>query len=235
MSIDTLVVIPCFNEADSILNLIEEAKPFSHLVDFLFINDGSTDGTEEILKQANATYISLPVNLGIGGSVQTGIIYALRNNYNFCMQLDGDGQHPPKYIESMITYMREKDCDILIGSRNLIGTSTGTSVMRSYAGKFLSYVLNVSFKNLNCTDPTSGYRILNRKAIGVYADNYPKDYPEPIALAIAHKKNLLIKEFHVQMRERKTGRSSISKIRSITYMFRVIAYILLWRFSAKRG
>ena len=235
MIIDTLVVIPCFNEADSILNLIAEAKPFCHLVDFLIINDGSTDGTREILKHSNTTYISLPVNLGIGGSVQTGIIYALRNNYKFCVQLDGDGQHPPKYIESMINYMRENNCDILIGSRNFKGTSTGTSLMRSYAGKFLSYVLNINFKNLNCTDPTSGYRIMNRKAIEVFADNYPRDYPEPIALAIAHKNNLLIQEFQVQMRERKTGRSSISKIRSITYMFRVIAYILLWRFSVKRG
>jgi glycosyltransferase involved in cell wall biosynthesis len=226
-----LIIIPCFNEQESISNLLYE---ISEVIDnncefnisIIVIDDGSSDLTYSIAFKLNYT-IRILKNLGIGGAVQTGFKFALENDFDFCIQIDGDGQHPPTEIIKLLNFYKQEPSSILIGSRYLADEGFKSTFFRMYGTKAISLIINLFYSQVKITDTTSGLRLLDRKAIKLFASSYPHDYPEPISIAWALKANLKITECAVLMRPRKHGNTSISGYKVISYMIRVISYIIL--------
>jgi glycosyltransferase involved in cell wall biosynthesis len=223
-----LLIIPCFNEQESIVGLIKEIKDISEKFSILVIDDGSTDDT--YLRSVEvAPTIKLLRNLGIGGAVQTGIRFARDCNFDFCIQIDGDGQHPPNEILKLLRAYQENSTDIVIGSRYIQNDSFRSTLARRSGSKLIAWILNILFGVKVITDPTSGFRMMNSKAIKIFSENYPCDYPEPISIAWGILSGLQLSECAVNMRSREAGVSSIAGIAPIIYMTRVVGYILLAR------
>lgn len=216
------IIIPCYNEQDNILEVIEETRRHNPDATILIVNDGSADKTALIVKSdPRAKLIDLPCNLGVGGAVQAGFIYALRNNYAFAVKLDGDLQHPPEFVDNLLSELKSCGSDIVIGSRFIDSKGFQSSFSRRIG---ISILRNWAFALARETisDPTSGFRAYNRRAIEFMAAHYPSfDYPEPEELILARKNGLKIKEIPVTMRERKSGVSSISSSISFYYMAKV--------------
>lgn len=214
-----LIIIPAYNEEDSIYNtvkkLIETCK-----YDYVVINDGSTDGTRRILEENNLNYIDLPVNLGIGGAMQTGYKYALKHGYEYAIQLDADGQHDPDDLEKLVAEIERSQYDMVIGSRFIEKTNYKGSLMRRIGILYFYYLLLI-ISRIKITDPTSGYRIVNRKIIKEFSKYYPVDYPEVEVLVKLAQKKYRIKEIKVEMKNRQGGRSSITPLKSLYYMTKV--------------
>ena len=229
-----LIIIPAYNEQENIekvVNNIETAIPWA---DYLIINDCSKDKTVQICKKKGFNYISLPVNLGIGGGVQTGYKYARDYGYDIAIQHDGDGQHDPQYIEKVIAPLAEGSADIAIGSRFIDNKGFQSSGLRRLGIKFLSGLIKLC-TGLSVKDVTSGFRAVNREYIEYYAQNYPTDYPEPEAIVEAALRGARIKEVPVIMHERQNGVSSINITRSIYYMIKVSLAIIVCRITNSRS
>lgn len=225
-----LLIIPCYNEADSICILLKEIQSslpgnFHTIV----IDDGSIDNTAALASTLSPT-IRLLRNLGIGGAVHTGIKYALVNDFDFCIQVDGDGQHPPQEVFKLLDGYQETKRSIIVGSRYIKNNSYRSTRSRRFGSKIISTVISILFQGVKISDPTSGMRLMDRKAIKLFSSSYPHDYPEPISLAWALQSHLSIGETPVSMRARESGASSIFGIKTIAYMCRVLGYILLARF-----
>jgi len=222
-----LVIIPAYNEEGSVGIVIGDVKRYLPQVEVLVVNDGSTDHTSEKARNSGATVLDLPFNLGIGGAMQAGYIYANEKGYDIAIQVDGDGQHDPKEIGKLLKALEEKQLDMAIGSR-FIDDSTEyiASVMRRVGITFLSKVISM-IAGQKITDPTSGFRATNRKAIELFALDYPQDYPEPEAVVLVHQCGLRMEEVPVRMSERYAGESSITKTRSIYYMAKVLLAIFV--------
>jgi glycosyltransferase involved in cell wall biosynthesis len=229
-----LVIIPAYNEAANIKTVVENLIYNYPQYDYVVINDGSTDDTETICRQNGFNYISHPVNLGIGGGVQTGYLYAKRNNYDIAVQIDGDGQHDPKYIKNVIEPIEQGKADIVIGSRFLKRTGFQSSAARRLGIRFLSGLIRI-FSGVRIKDVTSGLRAVNRKIISFYAGNYAQDYPEPEAIVAGAMHGAKIQEVPVEMHERNAGKSSINPLRSFYYMLKVSLTILLFRITFEDG
>lgn len=223
-----LLIIPCFNEQESIETLLREITSLGEGYSTVVVDDGSQDATYETAVQLSPT-IRLLRNLGIGGAVQTGIRYALANKFDFCVQIDGDGQHPPSEVSKLLSAYKKSPCSIMIGSRYLLNDSFRSTLARRFGSKAIAWSLNILFKRCNITDPTSGMRLMDRAAIELFAKSYPHDFPEPISLAWALREGLAVGECGVQMRSRNNGQSSIGGWKPITYMLRVLGYIVLAR------
>ncbi len=223
-----LLIIPCFNEQESIEALLREISSLREGYSTVVVDDGSKDSTYEKAAQLSPT-IRLLINLGIGGAVQTGIRYAATNGFDFCVQIDGDGQHPPSEISKLLNAHKESPCSIMIGSRYLLNDSFRSTLARRFGSKAIAWSLNTLFKRCNITDPTSGMRLMDRAAIEFFARSYPHDFPEPISLAWALQEGLTVRECAVQMRSRNNGQSSIAGWKPIAYMLRVLGYIVLAR------
>ncbi|MBQ9926624.1 MAG: glycosyltransferase family 2 protein [Lachnospiraceae bacterium] len=231
-----LLIIPAYNEAKSIESVVNNIIQNYPQYDYLIINDGSRDNTAEICERNHYNYVSLPLNLGIGGAVQTGYLYALKNNYSIAIQIDGDGQHDIQYVEKIIEPLLKGEADIAIGSRFITKEGFQSSVSRRLGIQILSkLILLVCFKNVK--DVTSGFRAVNQRFIKIYAENYPNDYPEPEAIVIALVHGGKIKEIPVVMLERENGTSSINFWKSIYYMIKVTLAIVVSRisFGVRRG
>ena len=222
-----LLVIPCYNEQDSIGPLLEEIAACGEY-STIVIDDGSHDSTYRIASQHSPT-IKLIRNLGIGGAIQTGIMYAERSGFELCIQLDGDGQHPPSEIAKLLDAYRETHHALIVGSRYLQNNTFRSTRTRRMGSQMIAYLLNSLFPNCSISDPTSGLRLMDRRAIELFARQYPYDYPEPISLALALKEGLSVSEVPVMMRAREHGNSSISGLKTVAYMIRVLGYIILAR------
>lgn len=221
-----LIVIPAYNEQDNISQVVTEARLYQPMTDILVINDCSRDNTSKIARlEPNVKVIDLPRNIGIGGTMQTGFMYALANSYDYMLQVDGDGQHMPIEIAKLIDTIESNDYDMVIGSRFLDVKSNSTTFMRSCGIKIFYYLFKLLI-NISITDSTSGFRIFNKKSINVLSKYYPDDYPEPDAVIILHKHGLKTGEVGVNMRARMHGTSSITPLRSPYYMIKVINSIL---------
>jgi glycosyltransferase involved in cell wall biosynthesis len=220
-----LIIIPCYNEQGGIAELLREINKFPEY-DAIVVDDGSKDRTYQISSQLSPT-VKLLRNLGIGGAVQAGIKYAYEKGYDFCVQIDGDGQHPPSEIGKLLQAYSQKSFPIIIGSRYLQKDTNHFTWARQFGSKIISKVLKLLFPRILITDPTSGMRLLDRHAIHFLAEHYPHDLPEPISLAWALKEGINVFEIPVQMRERMQGRSSIMGFKPIAYMLRVLGYIIL--------
>lgn len=217
-----LLIIPCFNEAGTIGSLLREVSETPY--DSLVIDDGSKDDTAEISKEWTQC-LSLPFNLGIGGAVQSGIKYAFRQNYDLCVQVDGDGQHPPEEITKLVSHWIKTQANLVIGSRFLSTEGFKSGFARRLGIQLISRCLFVLFKN-SITDPTSGFRLMDRKAMQLFCEYYPADFPEPTSIALALGHGLNVQETSVIMRSRTDGTSSIYGWKSVSYIIRVLSQIL---------
>ncbi|MGL4991982.1 MAG: glycosyltransferase family 2 protein [Sarcina sp.] len=231
-----LLIVPAFNEAENLPYLIDkinQAKSTLPIqVDTLVINDYSTDNTKNVLRTLSGiNYINLPCNLGIGGAVQTGYKYAKENNYDYAMQIDGDGQHNPMYIKDAYNEIK-KGYNFVIGSRFINNEGFQSSVIRRIGINFF-YILIKLLTRKKITDATSGFRLCDKKIIDVFSKYYPSDYPEPETVVILLRNNFKVSEIPVIMNEREHGKSSINIANSIYYMIKVTTAILI-AFSLKR-
>jgi glycosyltransferase involved in cell wall biosynthesis len=218
------VVIPAYNEEKNISQVVESLRSADATWLLVVVNDGSTDQTETVAREAEgATVLSLPCNLGIGGSVQTGLKYAMRQNAGIAVQFDGDGQHIATEIPKLLAPILEGKADAVIGSRFLIPDATGfrSTWARRMGIKIFEWMCQILIQK-KITDCTSGFRAYNLDAYSLLAQNYPVDYPEPEAVIFlgVHQKRVL--EVPVEMRERQAGSSSISGFKSFYYMAKVM-------------
>lgn len=226
MSLKVIVIIPAYNEEDSIVQTVKNIKAATH-ADYIVVNDGSTDKTRVLLDEHKFNHMDLPINLGIGGAMQTGYQYALDHGYDYAIQLDADGQHNPDDLLGLIEEIRETDYDMVIGSRFVEKSAYRGSLPRRI-GIYYFYQFIYLLTRMKITDPTSGYRIVNRKVIESFTKYYPTDYPEVEVLVNLARRNFKIKEIKVEMNQRQGGKSSITPKKSIYYMFKV-TYISLVR------
>lgn len=228
-----LIIVPVYNEKDNIDFIIKDLSSIEY--DVIFIDDSSTDNSANLIKSKNHKVISLPVNLGIGGCMQTGYIYAVEHDYDIAVQYDGDGQHIAKYINDLVVALNE-GYDYVIGSRFAGEIKDGfkSSSMRRIGIKLLSLLIRlISGKWI--LDATSGFRICNKELIKLFSEYYPIDYPEPEVAGALARQGYKIKEIPVIMRERQNGKSSINLIKSIYYIIKVCFSILTLSHSFKKG
>lgn len=223
-----LVIIPAYNEMENIIATVNDIKENAKDFDYVIINDKSTDDTLEICKQNNLNVVNLSLNLGIGGAVQTGYCYAFENNYDIAVQFDGDGQHDASYLGKMSDYLVENKLNMLIGSRFIDKEGFQSSSMRRFGIKFFTMLIKL-LTGKKITDPTSGFRMCDKEVIKVFANAYPKDYPEPETVVKILCYNMKVEEMPVVMRERQQGVSSISPKKSIYYMLKVTLAIFIER------
>lgn len=222
----TLVIIPAYNEEEAIekvVNSVYEQKIEN--CDVIVINDGSKDNTYNEAKKTKATVIDAPNNLGIGGAVQTGYLYAQENNYDIAIQLDGDGQHNPVYLRDLIEEVKN-GTDLVIGSRFVEKTNYDQTFFRMLGINVISFTIKL-MTGEKLYDTTSGFRAANKNIIEEFAESYPYDYPEPCTNMSMIKKGYKVKEIPVEMKKRETGVSSISPIKAVGYMIKVTISILL--------
>lgn len=218
-----LIIIPAYNEEENIVTTVNSIAALQY--DYVVVNDGSADKTKDICEAHQFNMLDLSQNLGIGGAVQAGHKYAYRYGYDIDIQVDGDGQHDPSYIPDLINKI-EQGADLVIGSRFVAQTDGFKStLMRRVGIKWLSFWLKLLTGTV-IKDPTSGFRASGKKAIELFANSYPIDYPEPDSIATAIRKGLCVCEVPVEMRERNGGSSSISGLSSIYYMIKVT--IAIW-------
>lgn len=223
------IIIPAYNEEKSIPQVIRRIYRSHPDFTVVVINDGSTDRTAAVAEEAGADVISLPQNLGIGGAVQTGYLYCARHGFDIAVQVDADGQHKPEELDKIIAPIVEDQADMVLGSRWVEKTG-----YRSTAGRRAGILILASLVSLisrqTVTDPTSGFRAINRKAIELFAEDYSTDYPEVDSLVLLTKSGLRIREVPVEMDQRQAGRSSITSIKSIYYMIKVTLSIMMKSF-----
>lgn len=222
-----LLIIPAYNEAANLPALIGQVRALAQTdYDILIINDGSHDNTASTARELGAILVDLPVNLGIGGAVQTGYIYAYYNMYDVAVQMDGDGQHDPRYLEALIQPIADGAADMVIGSRFIKKDGFQSTFLRRMGIKFFTLLIAM-LTGKKFTDPTSGFRACSQAVISHFAGYYPSDYPEPESLVTMVMHGYRLVEVPVIMRERAAGRSSIHLVKGIYYMIKVTLAILV--------
>ena len=229
-----LIIVPAYNEAGNIGQTVREIQNFAVPVkefQIVVIDDGSKDATCQEARATSTKVVRLPFNLGIGGAVQTGFRYALRHGFDLAVQIDGDGQHDVTFLPQLLAPVLKKEADIVVGSR-FIGPYQGyrSSFVRRIGIHFFAELISwlTGFK---ITDPTSGFRLYNERAIRILAENYPQDYPEPESIVMAQRYGLKLLEVPVQMRRRAAGHSSIRYLMTLYYMIKVTLAIILRRLT----
>jgi glycosyltransferase involved in cell wall biosynthesis len=227
-----IAVVPGFDEEASIGNVIEEIHAFDPTFDVLVIDDGSRDATAAVAAAHGALVVRLPFNLGIGGAVQTGFRYAADHGYDLVARMDGDGQHDPRELALILPPVLAGEADICVGSRFAGADGYRSSRSRRIGIRILARTVSL-LTGQRLTDTTSGFQVLNRRAIELFAVDYPHDYPEVEAAVMLHKHRLRLVEAPVTMRERAAGRSSITALRSVYYMAKVMLAILVGMFRRR--
>lgn len=228
-----LVIVPAYNEQDCIVETVKRIKETGY--DYVVVNDGSKDNTLKLCRENGINVLDLPQNLGIGGAVQAGHKYAQHYGYDIDVQVDGDGQHDPSYIPQLVKMIKD-GADLAIGSRFVEETDGFQSTwLRRVGITWLSGLLKLLTGKI-VTDPTSGFRASGRRAIDLFCDNYPMDYPEPESIALALENSLSLSEIPVNMLERQGGSSSIGGFSSVYYMIKVTLaiFLVVWGGSGSR-
>lgn len=230
-----LIIIPAYNEQENILSTVNKIKEYSEELDYIVINDGSTDNTEKILIENNIKHIKLINNLGTGGAVQTGYKYAYENGFDIAIQFDGDGQHDINYVPNICEPILNGQADMVIGTRYLDKSSSKfqSTFMRRLGSSIISIFIKV-FAGKKITDPTSGFRAINKKVIEEFAKEYPKEYPEPESTVSLLVNGYKVEEIPVSMNERTGGTSSIRLWKTVDYMVKVVLAIIIDSISLKR-
>jgi glycosyltransferase involved in cell wall biosynthesis len=229
-----LIIVPAFNEEHSVGKTIREIQACRLRPSIVVIDDGSSDRTASVAKEAGADVILLPFNLGIGGAVQTGFRYAEEQGFDIAVQVDGDGQHDVKFLDALLQPVVTGAAEMSIGSRFLppfLGYRS--SFVRRIGIHFFANLITVLIGS-RVTDPTSGFRAFNRRMIKIFAQYYPYDFPEPEAIMVARRYGATIVEAPVRMRQRQGGVSSIRYVKTLQYMLKVTFAILLDKLKHKR-
>lgn len=225
-----LVIIPAYNEEESILNTVAELRRICPEQDYLIVNDGSTDRTAAICRENGLHFLDLPVNLGLSGAVQAGMKYAYRHGYDAAVQFDADGQHRPEYIAPMLEKIRGGGADIVIGSRFV--TQKKPRSMRMLGSALISFAIRLTTGTW-LGDPTSGMRMYNRRIIRLFATRINIE-PEPDTIAYLIRSGAKVAEIQVQMRPRMAGESYLNPIRSAAYMVQMGVSIMLYGIFRRR-
>ncbi len=228
-----LVIIPAYNEALNIVNTVNTLTSTCPEVDYVVVNDCSQDDTAAICKKNGFNYLSLPINLGIGGGMQCGYKYAFDKGYDIAIQFDGDGQHNADYIKDLIAPIEAGEAELVIGSRFINKEGFQTSAMRRLGINLLCFTLKVCGK-VKITDATSGFRAASRDVIEFFSHHYAQDYPEPESIIAARVSGFRVKEVPVVMNERTAGVTSINTIKSVYYMIKVTLAIVISRLVGKK-
>ncbi|MGI9952111.1 glycosyltransferase family 2 protein [Moorellaceae bacterium AZ2] len=231
----TLVIIPAYNEAGTIRRVIRSIREWAN-VDILVVNDGSQDNTRAEARAEGVRVIDLPYNLGIGGAMQTGYLYAYLNDYDFAVQVDADGQHDPMYINSLLLPLKAGEADMVIGSRYKQKTGYRGPLARRMGSLFFTGLLKL-LTGQTIYDSTSGFRAINKRVIKYFAYHYPQDYPEVEVITRLSRNGFRIKEIAVEMYPRECGKSSITVLKSIYYMIKVSLAVIInsWSPIPARG
>ena len=229
----TLVIIPCYNDEENLDRVVERLHAAAPDVDYLIVNDCSTDGSAALCRARGYNYISLPVNLGIGGGVQSGYLYAREHGYDVTVQMDGDGQHNPLFLADVVRPVAEGRLDMCIGSRFITKEGFQTSFMRRLGINFISVMIRL-LCGVRILDTTSGFRACNKELTAYFADHYAQDYPEPEAIITAVLNGYRVGEAPVVMEERMGGKSSISPFKSVYYMVKVSIALVVFRITSGR-
>lgn len=220
-----LIIIPAHNEADSLARVISEVRAAVN-ADIAVVDDGSTDETAKIALSEKVELLRIPFNLGIGSTMQAGFKFALREGYDVAVQVDGDGQHDPAELPLILQPVLNGDCDMALGSRYLARGNYSGSMGRRAGTAIFSKLLSLMTRE-RLTDATSGFRAIDRDLIVLFANEYPRDYPEVEVLLIIHLARFSIREVPVAMRSRSGGRSSINSFRSVYYMVKVLLALMV--------
>ena len=222
-------IVPAYNEEGAIAQVVTDLNNFAKsnqiTLQVIVVNDCSKDNTGNIIDQLHCVALHLPVNLGIGGAVQTGFKYAYRNGFDFAFQVDGDGQHPPEEMIHLLNEQQQHQSNVTIGSRFITGEGFQSSFMRKVGIRYFQFLLQ-ALTGFKITDSTSGFRMLDRKALALVCNYYPDEYPEPEAIVLYARNQLKVTEVPVKMRDRESGNSSIGFFASLYYMAKVSIAIL---------
>jgi glycosyltransferase involved in cell wall biosynthesis len=226
-----VAIVPALNEAENIGRVIDELRAFDAGLEIVVVDDGSLDGTAHAAAAKGARVLRLPFNLGIGGAVQTGFRFAFENGFDIAVRVDGDGQHDPAQLDRVLAPVLNGEADIVVGSRFASMGPNGyrSSRTRRVGIRLLAWVVS-RIVGQRVTDTTSGFQALNREGIALFARDYPHDYPEVEATVMVFRHRLRLVEVPVEMRERGGGRSSITALRSIYYMVKVLLAIFVGLF-----
>lgn len=220
-----LVIVPAYNEQDNIENVLDQIQVVSPEFHVVIVNDGSSDNTAKIARNKGALVLSHPINLGVGAAIQTGLKYAILNDFDLAIVVDGDGQHIPSEIPKLIEAYKTHKADIVIGSRFLAKGHKRIHWARRIGMFIFSKIVSVVGR-CKITDTTSGFRVFNQKVIKFLAEEIPFDFPDADMLLSLLFSEFKIIEVPVQIRERQSGRSMYSALRSIYYPFKLIVAIL---------
>ncbi len=222
-----VAVVPAWNEAGAVGQVVDGIRDAGLHVDVVVVDDASTDDTASVAKARGATVLRVPFNVGIGGAVQTGFRYALAEGYDIAVRLDGDGQHDPSEIGKLLGPIERGEANLVIGSRFADGTGSYRPPFARRMGIRVFARLVSMLGGQPVTDTTSGFVALDRLGIELFAAEYPHDYPEVEATLVAVRSGLRLAQVQVEMRERETGSSSITFVRSLYYMVKVMLALLV--------
>ena len=223
-----IIVIPAYNEEGNLEKTVRDIRENAPDFDYVIVNDCSTDNTLGMCREKGFSYLNLPVNLGIGGAVQTGYRYAYYHGYDLAVQFDGDGQHSAKFLAQMAQVLEETESDMVIGSRFIEKEGFQSSGLRRIGIRYFSLLIKL-LTGKTVTDPTSGMRMINRKLLKKFTHEYPKDYPEPESVVTVLSEKHKVTEIPVVMNEREEGISSISLRNSVYYMIKVSFAVVIAR------
>lgn len=224
-----LAIIPAYNEEDNIVSTVDDLMQCASGVDYVVINDGSTDRTAEICRDRSFNMIELPANLGLAGGFQTGMKYALEQGYDYALQFDADGQHSAAYVWPMVEQAETEGSDIVIGSR--FCTQKKPISARMFGSMLITGMIRLT-TGQRIEDPTSGMRLFNRRMIRAFAHNYDFS-PEPDTVALVIRNGGKVSEMQVEMRDRQAGESYLNFTKSVSYMLRVCLSILFIQWFRK--
>jgi glycosyltransferase involved in cell wall biosynthesis len=230
-----LILIPAYNEEGAVGGVIQEVRQVLPDTDILVVDDCSDDGTITTARQAGARVLTLPYHLGLGGCVQAGYRLAFEMGYDYVIRVDGDGQHDPRDIPTILSALEKEKCEMVIGSRFLDGSSEHTSVARGAAILFFRAVLR-PILGKPVRDPTSGFVGTNRTALALFSRTFPLEYPEIEALVVLQRRRFRFLEVPCRMRPRKAGRSTITVMKSFYYMAHVLlgVFVNVLKFEGRR-